>query len=129
MIPRALFWSFFFFFSSRRRHTRYWRDWEFRRVLFRSGFGSQEAAYSSGLSEATSGLGRVWFTGGLSQTANLLLGWSSSHGQATGQRKVSHGCPKMNFCCSQVLKVFILASATFSSTRQRESPSTLGRPR
>src|SRR3712207_6992141 len=26
----------FFFFSSRRRHTRYWRDWEFRRVLFRS---------------------------------------------------------------------------------------------
>src|SRR3712207_8435551 len=24
------------FFSSRRRHTRYWRDWEFRRVLFRS---------------------------------------------------------------------------------------------
>src|SRR3712207_3244826 len=25
-----------FFFSSRRRHTRYWRDWEFRRVLFRS---------------------------------------------------------------------------------------------
>src|SRR5947209_15555833 len=29
--------SFLFFFSSRRRHTRYWRDWEFRRVLFRSG--------------------------------------------------------------------------------------------
>src|SRR5258707_8391454 len=27
----------FFFFSSRRRHTRYWRDLEFRRVLFRSG--------------------------------------------------------------------------------------------
>src|SRR3712207_7046321 len=27
---------FMFFFSSRRRHTRYWRDWEFRRVLFRS---------------------------------------------------------------------------------------------
>src|SRR3712207_8052590 len=26
----------FFFFSSRRRHTRYWRDWRFRRVLFRS---------------------------------------------------------------------------------------------
>src|SRR3712207_552253 len=25
-----------FFFPSRRRHTRYWRDWEFRRVLFRS---------------------------------------------------------------------------------------------
>src|SRR3712207_4502378 len=25
-----------FFFSSRRRHTRYWRDWSFRRVLFRS---------------------------------------------------------------------------------------------
>src|SRR5438445_4162520 len=25
-----------FFFSSRRRHTRYWRDLEFRRVLFRS---------------------------------------------------------------------------------------------
>src|SRR3712207_5550553 len=24
------------FFPSRRRHTRYWRDWEFRRVLFRS---------------------------------------------------------------------------------------------
>src|SRR3712207_6991501 len=24
------------FFSSRRRHTIYWRDWEFRRVLFRS---------------------------------------------------------------------------------------------
>src|SRR5947209_11325606 len=28
--------SYAFFFSSRRRHTRYWRDWEFRRVLFRS---------------------------------------------------------------------------------------------
>src|SRR5258707_6537890 len=27
---------FFFFFSSRRRHTRFWRDWRFRRVLFRS---------------------------------------------------------------------------------------------
>src|SRR5690606_39697232 len=27
----------FFFFSSRRRHTRFSRDWEFRRVLFRSG--------------------------------------------------------------------------------------------
>src|SRR3712207_1164639 len=27
---------FCFFFSSRRRHTRYWRDWRFRRVLFRS---------------------------------------------------------------------------------------------
>src|SRR5258707_7647451 len=27
---------YFFFFSSRRRHTRYWRDLEFRRVLFRS---------------------------------------------------------------------------------------------
>src|SRR3712207_4647976 len=26
----------FFFFSSRRRHTRYWRDWSSRRVLFRS---------------------------------------------------------------------------------------------
>src|SRR3712207_1087234 len=25
-----------FFFSSRRRHTRYWRDWSSRRVLFRS---------------------------------------------------------------------------------------------
>src|SRR5690606_40508442 len=25
-----------FFFSSRRRHTRFSRDWEFRRVLFRS---------------------------------------------------------------------------------------------
>src|SRR3712207_8153376 len=25
-----------FFFSSRRRHKRYWRDWSFRRVLFRS---------------------------------------------------------------------------------------------
>src|SRR3712207_5936563 len=28
--------SIYFFFSSRRRHTRYWRDLEFRRVLFRS---------------------------------------------------------------------------------------------
>src|SRR3712207_200556 len=28
-----------FFFSSRRRHTRYWRDWRFRRVLFRSARG------------------------------------------------------------------------------------------
>src|SRR5215475_3671937 len=27
---------FFFFFSSRRRHTRFSRDWRFRRVLFRS---------------------------------------------------------------------------------------------
>src|SRR2546429_3081287 len=27
---------YFFFFSSRRRHTRCSRDWEFRRVLFRS---------------------------------------------------------------------------------------------
>src|SRR5215510_15821162 len=26
----------FFFFSSRRRHTRWPRDWSFRRVLFRS---------------------------------------------------------------------------------------------
>src|SRR3712207_9344725 len=34
-----------YFFSSRRRHTRYWRDWEFRRVLFRSDpeRGSKEA--------------------------------------------------------------------------------------
>src|SRR6266511_5103414 len=30
-----VFW-FFFFFSSRRRHTRFSRDWSFRRVLFRS---------------------------------------------------------------------------------------------
>src|SRR5207249_8877921 len=28
--------TMFFFFSSRRRHTRSKRDWEFRRVLFRS---------------------------------------------------------------------------------------------
>src|SRR3712207_8532603 len=32
-----------FFFSSRRRHTRYWRDWEFRRVLFRSASGRENA--------------------------------------------------------------------------------------
>src|SRR3712207_219282 len=32
-----------FFFSSRRRHTRYWRDWEFRRVLFRSSVPVDEA--------------------------------------------------------------------------------------
>src|SRR3712207_8123566 len=31
----------FFFFSSRRRNTRYWRDWSFRRVLFRSGGASR----------------------------------------------------------------------------------------
>src|SRR2546421_2553932 len=30
------FLRYFFFFSSRRRHTRSDRDWEFRRVLFRS---------------------------------------------------------------------------------------------
>src|SRR3712207_5493872 len=41
----------YFFFSSRRRHTRYWRDWSSRRVLFRSlpglalpGSGSSNAA-------------------------------------------------------------------------------------
>src|ERR1035437_4024019 len=32
------------FFSSRRRHTRYWRDWEFRRVLFRSDNASNNIA-------------------------------------------------------------------------------------
>src|SRR5438477_10895077 len=30
-----------FFFSSRRRHTRLTCDWEFRRVLFRSGSGAR----------------------------------------------------------------------------------------
>src|SRR2546422_550338 len=33
---RTVFFAVFFFFSSRRRHTRCSRDWEFRRVLFRS---------------------------------------------------------------------------------------------
>src|SRR3712207_8848397 len=32
---------YFFFLSSRRRHTIYWRDWSFRRVLFRSYAGAQ----------------------------------------------------------------------------------------
>src|SRR5258707_13085488 len=36
ILGEILCWICFFFFSSRRRHTRYWRDWEFRRVLFRS---------------------------------------------------------------------------------------------
>src|ERR1035437_7699381 len=36
MLVCVLLCVVFFFFSSRRRHTRYWRDWRFRRVLFRS---------------------------------------------------------------------------------------------
>src|SRR6266536_1006012 len=35
-LHRIICYFFFFFFSSRRRHTRSTRDWEFRRVLFRS---------------------------------------------------------------------------------------------
>ena len=31
----------------------------------------------------------MWFTGGLSQAADLLLDWSSLHGQATGRSKIS----------------------------------------
>jgi hypothetical protein len=31
----------------------------------------------------------MWFTGDLSQAPDLLLGWSSLHGQATGQRKIN----------------------------------------
>src|SRR5258708_9132295 len=31
----------------------------------------------------------MWFTGNLSQPADLLLDWSSLHGQATGRCKIS----------------------------------------
>src|SRR5690348_12295272 len=37
VVLEVVFLFFFFFFSSRRRHTRWTGDWEFRRVLFRSG--------------------------------------------------------------------------------------------
>src|SRR3712207_2083664 len=37
-----------FFFSSRRRHTRYWRDWKFRRVLFRSRVNARDVWRSEG---------------------------------------------------------------------------------
>src|SRR5689334_24069097 len=37
LVTCMFFFIFFFFFSSRRRHTRWNCDWEFRRVLFRSG--------------------------------------------------------------------------------------------
>src|SRR3712207_2008602 len=46
-----------FFFSSRRRHTRYWRDWEFRRVLFRSRASDRERGHIAA--------GRLWADGDL----------------------------------------------------------------
>src|SRR5687768_2933391 len=44
----CVFYIFFFFFSSRRRHTRCSRDWEFRRVLFRSTFFINSLAHVHG---------------------------------------------------------------------------------
>src|SRR2546422_9969151 len=47
---RTVFFSVFFFFSSRRRHTRCSRDWEFRRVLFRSSKDAQRGEMVSPVS-------------------------------------------------------------------------------
>src|SRR2546422_8217028 len=56
---RTVFFAVFFFFSSRRRHTRCSRDWEFRRVLFRSrwriGAGRVPPGARSASPTATSG--------------------------------------------------------------------------
>src|SRR2546422_1974060 len=47
---RTVFFAVDFFFSSRRRHTRCSRDWEFRRVLFRSAYYRKGPLLTAGFS-------------------------------------------------------------------------------
>src|SRR3712207_7412355 len=72
----------FFFFSSRRRHTRYWRDLEFRRVLFRSRHRQPEQDPGTSARLALDGQG-----------AARALGEAARHGQPRSEeRRVGKEC-------------------------------------
>src|SRR5437867_8019240 len=77
IIEGRLFCEFFFFFSSRRRHTRSYGGLEFRRVLFRSKFGTTDETIEDVKSMALKE-GRVRKGDIVINTASAPLHWKGS---------------------------------------------------